>query len=196
MALHTRGHRGGPRVEEDHMHAGLDSVMHRRKVAASSRRSARACCGVQPARGGTRSATERGRRAPAPARGQRAGGQPAAVNEDRSSSPTSRSPWRTATTRRCSRRPRRPPRAGNAKLTSSTATSTRHAGPAAAGRVASGKYDGIILQPVYGAGLVPGAEQAIAAGIPIGNIDQILVPTTRPPIPRSRPADQRRLRPE
>ena len=40
--------------------------------------------------------------------------------------------------------------------------------------IASGKYDGIILQPVYGPALVPGAEQAIAAGIHIGNIDQIL----------------------
>jgi ribose transport system substrate-binding protein len=40
--------------------------------------------------------------------------------------------------------------------------------------IASGKYDGIILQPVYGPALVPGAQQAIAAGIPIGNIDQIL----------------------
>ena len=40
--------------------------------------------------------------------------------------------------------------------------------------IASGKYDGIILQPVYGPALVPGAQQAIAAGIAIGNIDQIL----------------------
>ena len=40
--------------------------------------------------------------------------------------------------------------------------------------IASGKYDGIILQPVFGPALVPGAEQAIAAGIHIGNIDQIL----------------------
>jgi ribose transport system substrate-binding protein len=40
--------------------------------------------------------------------------------------------------------------------------------------IASGKYDGIVLQPVYGPALVPGAEQAIAAGIAIGNIDQIL----------------------
>ena len=40
--------------------------------------------------------------------------------------------------------------------------------------VASGKYDGIILQPVYGAGLVEGAKAAIAAGIAVGNIDQIL----------------------
>src|SRR5687768_14461282 len=40
--------------------------------------------------------------------------------------------------------------------------------------IASGKYDGIVLQPVYGPALVPGAEEAIAAGIAIGNIDQIL----------------------
>ena len=31
-----------------------------------------------------------------------------------------------------------------------------------------------MLQPVYGPALVPGAEAAIAAGIAIGNIDQIL----------------------
>lgn len=40
--------------------------------------------------------------------------------------------------------------------------------------IAAGKYDGIVLQPLFGAGLVAGAEQAIAAGIAIGNIDQIL----------------------
>jgi ribose transport system substrate-binding protein len=40
--------------------------------------------------------------------------------------------------------------------------------------VASGKYDGIVLQPVYGAGLVEGAKAAIDAGVAIGNIDQIL----------------------
>ena len=40
--------------------------------------------------------------------------------------------------------------------------------------VASGKYDGIILQPVYGAGLVEGAKAAIASNVAIGNIDQIL----------------------
>ena len=40
--------------------------------------------------------------------------------------------------------------------------------------VASGKYDGVILQPVYGAGLVEGAKAAIAADVAIGNIDQIL----------------------
>jgi ribose transport system substrate-binding protein len=41
---------------------------------------------------------------------------------------------------------------------------------------ASGKYDGIVLQPVYGPALVPGAQAAIKAGIAIGNIDQILGP--------------------
>jgi ribose transport system substrate-binding protein len=40
--------------------------------------------------------------------------------------------------------------------------------------VASGKYDGVILQPVYGAGLVEGAKAAIAADVAVGNIDQIL----------------------
>jgi len=40
--------------------------------------------------------------------------------------------------------------------------------------VASGKFDGIITQPLYGAGLVPDVTKAIAAGIAVGNIDQIL----------------------
>jgi len=40
--------------------------------------------------------------------------------------------------------------------------------------VTSGKYDGIITQPIFGAGLVPAVQQAIAAGIPVVNIDQIL----------------------
>jgi len=40
--------------------------------------------------------------------------------------------------------------------------------------VASGKYDGIITQPLFGAGLVAGVEEAIAAGIGVANIDQIL----------------------
>lgn len=39
---------------------------------------------------------------------------------------------------------------------------------------ASGQYDGIITQPLFGAGLVAGVEEAIAAGIAVGNIDQIL----------------------
>lgn len=40
--------------------------------------------------------------------------------------------------------------------------------------VASGKFDGIITQPLFGAGLVDGVKAAIAAGIGVGNIDQIL----------------------
>jgi ribose transport system substrate-binding protein len=40
--------------------------------------------------------------------------------------------------------------------------------------IASGKYDAIITQPLYGAGLVADVEKAIAAGIKVGNIDQIL----------------------
>ena len=40
--------------------------------------------------------------------------------------------------------------------------------------VASGKFDGILLQPLYGAGLLTDAKAAIAAGIAVGNIDQIL----------------------
>jgi ribose transport system substrate-binding protein len=40
--------------------------------------------------------------------------------------------------------------------------------------VASGKFDGIITQPLFGAGLVDGVKAAIAQGIGVGNIDQIL----------------------
>jgi ribose transport system substrate-binding protein len=39
---------------------------------------------------------------------------------------------------------------------------------------ASGKYDAIITQPLYGAGMVEDVKKAIAAGIKVGNIDQIL----------------------
>ena len=40
--------------------------------------------------------------------------------------------------------------------------------------VASGRFDGIITQPLFGAGLVAGVKEAIAAGIGVANIDQIL----------------------
>ena len=40
--------------------------------------------------------------------------------------------------------------------------------------VASGKFDAIITQPLYGAGLVADVTAAINAGIAVGNIDQIL----------------------
>src|SRR3954447_3886774 len=65
--------------------------------------------------------------------------------------------------------------AGNAKLTVFDA----NLDPAAQTRqlqdaTASGKYDAIITQPLYGAGLVPDVEKAIAAGIAVGNIDQVL----------------------
>src|SRR3954449_11172247 len=38
----------------------------------------------------------------------------------------------------------------------------------------SGKYDAIITQPLYGAGMVEDVKKAIAAGIKVGNIDQVL----------------------
>jgi ribose transport system substrate-binding protein len=65
--------------------------------------------------------------------------------------------------------------AGNAKLTVfdgnlDPATQVKQLQDA----IASGKYDGIVLQPVYGPALVTGVEDAIAAGIAVGNIDQIL----------------------
>ena len=36
------------------------------------------------------------------------------------------------------------------------------------------RYDGIIIQPIYGAGLMKLAKQAIAKGLKVGNIDQTL----------------------
>ena len=40
--------------------------------------------------------------------------------------------------------------------------------------VTSGQYDGILVQPIFGAGLVAPVEAAIAAGVPVGNVDQVL----------------------
>lgn len=40
--------------------------------------------------------------------------------------------------------------------------------------ISSGKYQGIITQPIVGTALVPLAQQAIAAGIKVVNVDQIL----------------------
>lgn len=65
--------------------------------------------------------------------------------------------------------------AGNAKLTVFDA----NLDPAVQAKqlqdaTASGKFDGIITQPLFGAGLVEGVKEAIAAGIAVGNIDQIL----------------------
>ena len=40
--------------------------------------------------------------------------------------------------------------------------------------VSSGQYQGIIVQPVYGAALIPEIKKAIAKGIKVVNIDQIL----------------------
>lgn len=65
--------------------------------------------------------------------------------------------------------------AGNAKLTVFDA----NLDPAAQAKqlqdaTASGKFDGIITQPLFGAGMVAGVQEAIAAGIGVANIDQIL----------------------
>ena len=40
--------------------------------------------------------------------------------------------------------------------------------------VSSGQYQGIIIQPIYGAALIPGVKAAIKKGIKVVNIDQIL----------------------
>ncbi len=65
--------------------------------------------------------------------------------------------------------------AGNAQLTVmdgnlDPATQTKQLQDA----VASGKYDGVIVQPVYGGALVTGVQDAISKGIAVGNIDQVL----------------------
>ena len=65
--------------------------------------------------------------------------------------------------------------AGNAQLTVmdgnlDPATQTKQLQDA----VASGKYDGIVVQPVYGGALVTGVTDAMSKGIAVGNIDQVL----------------------
>ncbi len=65
--------------------------------------------------------------------------------------------------------------AGNAKLTVfdanlNPADQTKQLQDA----TASGKFDAIITQPLFGAGLVEDVKKAIAAGIAVGNIDQVL----------------------
>jgi ribose transport system substrate-binding protein len=67
--------------------------------------------------------------------------------------------------------------AGNAKLTVfdgnlDPATQTKQIQDA----TASGKFDAILTQPVFGAGLVTVVQDAIKAGIAVGNVDQILGP--------------------
>jgi ribose transport system substrate-binding protein len=42
--------------------------------------------------------------------------------------------------------------------------------------ITSGRFDGILVQPIVGTALVPLVQQAIAAGIDVVNIDQILGP--------------------
>ena len=42
--------------------------------------------------------------------------------------------------------------------------------------ITSGQYDGIILQPIFGTGLIPLVQQAIAKGIKVVNMDQVLGP--------------------
>ena len=65
--------------------------------------------------------------------------------------------------------------AGNAKLTVFDAnldvpTQTKQLQDA----VASGKFDAILIQPLFGAGLIEDTKAAIAAGIYVGNVDQTL----------------------
>ena len=65
--------------------------------------------------------------------------------------------------------------AGNAKLTVfdanlNPATQVKQLQDA----VASGKFDAILVQPLYGAGMLEDVKAAIAAGIYIGNVDQTM----------------------
>ncbi len=63
--------------------------------------------------------------------------------------------------------------------------------------IASGKYDAIITQPLYGAGLVEDVKKAIAAGIAVGNIDQVLgSDMTTAELAGRGPERERRVRPE
>ena len=88
--------------------------------------------------------------------------------------------------------------AGNAKLTVfdanlDPADQTKQLQDA----VASGKYDAIITQPLYGAGIVEDVKKAIAAGIAVGNIDQVLgADMTTAELPGRGPERERRVRPE
>jgi len=50
--------------------------------------------------------------------------------------------------------------------------------------IASGKYQGIITQPIVGTALVPLVQQAIAAGIKVVNMDQILGSNLRTAAPQ------------
>jgi len=52
--------------------------------------------------------------------------------------------------------------------------------------ISSGQYNGIIVQPIFGPQLIPTVKQAIAKGIKVVNIDQILganPSTAAPPVP-------------
>jgi ribose transport system substrate-binding protein len=40
--------------------------------------------------------------------------------------------------------------------------------------VTSGRFDGIIVQPIFGAGLVTGVQDALAQGVAVANLDQVL----------------------
>jgi ribose transport system substrate-binding protein len=40
--------------------------------------------------------------------------------------------------------------------------------------VTSGEFDGILVQPIFGAGLVTAVDVAVGPGTPVGNLDQIL----------------------
>ena len=55
--------------------------------------------------------------------------------------------------------------------------------------ITSGQYNGIIVQPIFGTGLIGLVKQAISKGIKVVNLDQILGPdlsTDKPQVPGCR----------
>ena len=113
-------------------------------------------------------------------------------------SPTCRSPSRTATTHRCSPPRRRSPPAGGAKVTVfDAANDPKKQLSQLQTAIASGQYQAIIVQPIYGPQLIPTVKQAISKGIKVVNIDQILGTnpgTAAPPVKGT--VRQRRVRPD
>ena len=102
-------------------------------------------------------------------------------------SPTCRSRSRTATTRRCSPRPRPRRRRANAKITVFDANNDPKAQFSQLQTAATSKqYDAIIVQPIFGTGLISVVKQAIKNGIKVVNMDQELGPnlsTSKPQVP-------------
>ena len=93
----------------------------------------------------------------------------------RCASPTCPSRWPTATTPRCSPRRRRWPRSNNSTIkVFDAANDPKKQFAQLQTATSSGDYDAIIVQPIFGTGLITGVQDAIAAGKKVVNMDQIL----------------------